>query len=389
MPRLHPLYALAGAAILFLLYSSLDHISSGNGLALRSKAHGPANSTLGFGAIYVVSGPGSPRREPLIEAANVTELDLTFPELPDWTEDQVMRFKPPKTEGRDGMANGSSKAWQSHLYALRGFVDSEFETALFTEDDIDFDIRIRTLQAPRAAAAFRSMRPTASSEYYWASPEDWDLIYLGHCGDYWGDVMSHRVGVGYVYPEDLTARPHVIYDDDTMLAPWHQHQFTQSLLAALGVRPKARVIHKSVSPLCTFGYAVTKKTAELLLAHYSAPFKDPESPRAFDVAILQACDGTDLRCFTVNPELLHHMEGESLIDGEAKSLAFRPPVDRLGYEQVRHRKETVNINCGFWSKDFYWDGDKAKLDRLRKDVGRQGKCLKPGRAEDGSYLIQS
>jgi hypothetical protein len=52
----------------------------------------PANRTLGFGAVVVVSKEGSARRHPLIQAANVTDFDLTIPRQPEWTEGDVQRF---------------------------------------------------------------------------------------------------------------------------------------------------------------------------------------------------------------------------------------------------------------------------------------------------------
>ena len=102
---------------------------------------------------------------------------------------------------------------------------------------------------------------------------------------------------------------------------------------------------------------------------------------AYDAAILNGCRDGPLKCYTVNPELFHHMEGESLIaDEEAKErVIFRPPVDEAGLEQVKYRLETSNIGCGFFSGDFYFDGDQQKLAYLREEVGRKGRCLKNGR----------
>ena len=76
----------------------------------------PANSTLGFGAVLVVSPLDSPRRHSLLQAANVTEIDLTIPDLPVWTEEDEARFRSagPPTE----MTKGMIFAWMSHLHVL-------------------------------------------------------------------------------------------------------------------------------------------------------------------------------------------------------------------------------------------------------------------------------
>ena len=45
------------------------------------------NATLGFGGLWAVSGPGSPRRNHLEQAAEVTGLELTIPVQPVWTDE--------------------------------------------------------------------------------------------------------------------------------------------------------------------------------------------------------------------------------------------------------------------------------------------------------------
>lgn len=76
----------------------------------------PANRTLGFGAVVVVSKDGSKRRHSLVQAANVTDFDLTIPQQPNWTEGDVQRF----IDGQDDSDHkGSILAWLGHHNALR------------------------------------------------------------------------------------------------------------------------------------------------------------------------------------------------------------------------------------------------------------------------------
>lgn len=75
-----------------------------------------SNSTLGFGRIYVVSKPGSPRRKSIVQAANVTELQLSIPVQPVWTEDDV-RNSGLATDA--GIGRGSLLAWLGHIHALQ------------------------------------------------------------------------------------------------------------------------------------------------------------------------------------------------------------------------------------------------------------------------------
>lgn len=76
----------------------------------------PTNATLGFGAVVVVSKADSPRRHALLQAANVTEIELTIPAQPVWTEDDVNNFK---NGPESKMGHGSIYAWLGHHNALR------------------------------------------------------------------------------------------------------------------------------------------------------------------------------------------------------------------------------------------------------------------------------
>ena len=294
------------------------------------------------------------------------------------------------------------------------FLDSGLDTALILEDDVDWDIRLRSVQVPRAASAARIMmppkRPLGSFPrleqhqlQYWGDHGTWDLLYLGHCGDYFHPISYHGLAPGEPYTLNDVA--HLVYDDPTLPPLSQLHPFTQELFAALAMPEHTRAFHQSKLPLCSFGYAITRPAAELLQSNL-APLKlDPEGPRAFDVALLRSCikgsrDMTGaqgrhtnmppdphrgLRCWTLNPELFHHMPGESEIVHIGKILGEKTgqglaPVDLAGQEQTAQRNETANIDCGFWSGLFAFDeGDERRLKLLREEVGQKGRCLKDGR----------
>ena len=75
-----------------------------------------SNSTLGFGEIYVVSRPDSPRRDSIIQAANVTGLRLSILAQPIWAHEDEHDFKLAQNSSID---KGSLHAWLGHLHALR------------------------------------------------------------------------------------------------------------------------------------------------------------------------------------------------------------------------------------------------------------------------------
>ncbi|GAM84226.1 hypothetical protein ANO11243_022200 [Dothideomycetidae sp. 11243] len=385
--RSHGMYLLT-CLVIASIFLYWRQVSGWHSSGLHFSPRNSANSTLGFGAIYAISAHNSPRRDDLLQAANVTGLNVQIPRIPAWTQEQVDEFRDFDHLEESTILDGSIKAWLSHAVALRTFLSSGKETALFLEDDVDWDIRLRTLQVPLTAAAQRSILPRAPKRYYWGNPADWDLLYLGHCGDYFTTVDTMHVGVGVVHPSDLEEIPHALYQDPTLPDPSDMHPFTVALLTAFNLPPKTRMVHQSRWPLCTFGYAVTRSMAAQILDEIAPPVEVPNRhTHAYDIAILEACRDKGYRCFTVNPELFHHMEGTSLIDGAVRNKAARPPADRVGMTQVRYRNETSNIGCGFWSKDFHWDGDMERLAFLKEEVGRKGRCLKPGRKDDGSRMM--
>ena len=86
--------------------------------AIHTDPEDAANSTLGFGSILVVSAASSPRRPHLIQAANVTGIDLVIPEQPRWTEKDVEEFSKALKWGGRETGRGSKLSWLAHDYVL-------------------------------------------------------------------------------------------------------------------------------------------------------------------------------------------------------------------------------------------------------------------------------
>lgn len=267
-------------------------------------------------------------------------------------------------------------------FLLFRFIDSGVETAVFLEDDVDWDIRLRTVQAPLVSTAMRRLSPNVDAHRYpYGNPKTWDLLYLGHCGDYWHGIDEGFVK-GHIHPSDLEHTPHIAFNDPSMTSLNALHPFTESLLVNLGIPDRTRLIHQSVFPLCTFGYALTRAGATRLLEASGSKSKG-KGQNAYDIFILHMCRNTGLQCWSVNPELFHHMPGPSIISIQDHTKDL-PPVDAAAKDQAHTRGETANINCGFWDGTFsFEDEDVDRLNWLREEVGRKGRCLKVGRELPG------
>lgn len=332
--------------------------------------------------MVAVSREQSPRREGLLLAANITEIDITIPQQPAWTDADVTKLR---AEKDSRISRGSALAWLGHLNALHWFLESGLETVIILEDDVDWDIHLRTSQIPSAAAAVRKLvaaqtTPAGQLKYkpelnnYWGNSTTWDILYLGHCGDIFKpSSWSFRV-------------PRVMYQDKTLPPRKELHPYTQSFLESIDVPEDTRVVHKSIFPLCTFGFALTRNAAWRLLNEVAVR-ESEGGTMAYDVRVLEACRDLGFRCWSANPELFHHMDAESEIANintkppEGEGEGERAGADAKGRLKPLRAGSAPNIACGARSKNFFTRNSRT-LEFLTEMVGRQGKCLRDTMEED-------
>ncbi|KAF2140321.1 glycosyltransferase family 25 protein [Aplosporella prunicola CBS 121167] len=308
----------------------------------------PANATLGFGAVLAVSRAASPRRHHLLFAANLTGIDITIPDQPVWSDRQVAAFRAHNST----ITRGSALAWMGHLNALQWypFLRSGLETAIILEDDVDWDIHLRTRQVPLVSENLQAL--LASNSTYWSDLDRWEILYLGHCGDFFNSDKFDRTA-------------HRIFADDTMLPHDRLHGATPEFLSSLGLQDGERVIHRSQWPLCTFGYAVTRASAHRIVTDFAA--REPEGGcQAFDVRLLEACRDQEWQCYTANPELFHHVMAPSEIAEVNEGITPGKAAKKLA--------DTPNIACSARSDSFYTE-NAATLAYLQVEVGLKGHCL--------------
>lgn len=287
-----------------------------------------ANSTLGFSNIYAVSRQGSSRRSSLQSAAELTGLDISIPIQPIWSDEDVASMQAPRNSLLD---RGSALAWLGHRNVLAHFLNSTDETALIIEDDVDWDTRLRTTQIPQTAYAIREL--LNSHEGYYGDTNSWDIIWLGHCGDYFDANRGMNI-------------PNIkAYADPAMPTLDRLHSWTRDFLLGLGAENQQRLVHKSVSPLCSFAYAVTRPAAMRLYNELAVrePSRGQGNPcKAYDVRLLEACRDEGMKCITVNPELFHHSHTQSEI-AQATENNEQGSSDASAEGAVT--APTVNIRC--------------------------------------------
>ncbi|OTA69521.1 glycosyltransferase family 25 protein [Hypoxylon sp. EC38] len=244
-----------------------------------------ANSTLGFQKLLALSTKPSWRTRGLEAAANLTGLEFTIPPQGQNSDELVKAFQNlGADQGAKAPAYGSARAWLSHLDLLKYVVASGLETAFIVEDDVDWDVRIKSEMSlvsdnVRAYTGVKEDDPTPFGT-------NWDVLWLGHCGS----IITDDMHQARVYPDDSRC-------ETELYSGWSKRFLREKLMEG------HRQVQPAVMTVCTFGYGVTKQGARKIL-----PLLSKGGDEAFDVALSGNCRDQKLRCLAVNPQLFNHYE---------------------------------------------------------------------------------
>ncbi|ETN44728.1 uncharacterized protein HMPREF1541_10398 [Cyphellophora europaea CBS 101466] len=226
----------------------------------------------------------------------------------------------------DEQPSGVIGAWQSHVKALRDIVQHNISTALIFEDDIDWDIRLKSQLQNFAVAsdAFLGSQDRAGDIPITLLPsrqhvptmspygDGWDILWLGHCEQY-----------------ILDEGPHIIQTDDPTAAAVKHNFFWDGFHPSdMKAYPDhSRAVFRSRQGVCSFAYAVSQKGAQKLLYQMS----QNDFSAAYDLMLSKFCDGSQSEekrgprmCLSVLPTLFDtylprgDMHGDSEINGNVQ-----------------------------------------------------------------------
>ena len=214
-------------------------------------------------------------------AADLVGLDITIPRHSASTEEAVQAFANIGPPDGKHPSRGAALAWISHLQMLNYVVANDLDTALILEDDVDWDVRIRS-QMRDVSDNVRNFTHTPDAE---PAPygRNWDVLWIGHCGE------ASEFGA-----------PRLEYPDPTLL---DRAQYEGWNKKYLNMTEGNRAVQHAVLPVCTFGYAMTRMGAEKIL-----DWAGKGQEEAFDARLFQGCKYKHLDCVVVNPELMHHYQ---------------------------------------------------------------------------------
>jgi len=191
-------------------------------------------------------------------------------------------------------------------------VEQNISTALIMEDDMDWDIRLKS-QLQNFARGSRFIRGTENPK---TSPygDGWDVLWLGHCGEIFPETLDenrHKPASD----ADIVFMSRKYTTKDSTVPPPDQLQGFQNTTEF----PYTRWAHQSRGPIYTFAYALSQAGARKVLFDLSVDHL--QGP--FDNSLAGFCRwGSDARkldakCISSTPELFHHHKAKGGIAGDS------------------------------------------------------------------------
>lgn len=216
---------------------------------------------------------------------------------------------------------------------------------------MDWDVRLKVqLQSFAEGARFvqRSSFGASNDSAAPTSPygDDWDLLWLGHCGEVFPeDLPEMQAGSNVDLENEYSAPPKFTIFPDTTLPPSRKTTGFQNYTET----PLTRWVHVSGGPICTFAYALSASGAKKVL--YDLSVDHLLGP--YDNALANLCrygkkapvtGGFGMRCISVTPPLFFHHKAKGNIGGDSD---IQQVGDATGPEKnkdtIRQKGFTENI----------------------------------------------
>lgn len=190
------------------------------------------------------------------------------------------------------------------------------------EDDVDWSVYLKD-QLEQVAAGSRYISDPSSQNKNPLSPygDDWDMLWIGHCGSSFRDTGPH----------------YVIENDPTVPPAHHRPQQNTPDFLNSGYDNSTRVVYTAGGGLCTQGYALSLRGAQKLLQHYLT--KQGFAP--IDLGLHDICKDQNLgfKCLAVFPTILgsHRAMGPTNRDSDIQRWKSDAPIS------IREKGETFNV----------------------------------------------
>ncbi|PYI33171.1 hypothetical protein BP00DRAFT_367560 [Aspergillus indologenus CBS 114.80] len=250
-------------------------------------SHPIGNETLGTQRIFVVNLPSRPdKRDNIILGSSVSGFRVEW--IDGVTPDQVNPKSIPHRWNSDHKPTEYA-ARRAHVNAMQQIVQDRLGSAIIMEDDVDWDVTLKT-QLQSYALAVRALQGSDGNSTGSPYGDDWDILWLGHCG------LSCKTEL----PVFLS------HQDSTVLPPHHFLPYWRDP-PPIDRPDQTRLVCSVGDAVCSLVYAVSYFGAQKILAALSVnPGQLAEQidiGAQFDVSLGRMCGHGYLRCFGAYPSL--------------------------------------------------------------------------------------
>ena len=237
------------------------------------------------------------------------------------------------------------------MNAIQSIVSNNLSSALIMEDDLDWDVRIKaqlsdfsrgvqaltqplsgsggyvdpTLETRASAKDVTPLgydltpnsAPSTSEPQLSPYGDNWDVLWLGHCG------------VRFPAPDQTIPKGRYLVSEDETV-PSFRHRKTLHEEIQQQYKEHDRIIHHAMGPICTFAYAVSQRGARRILQEIGLQsFHGP-----YDNLMAGFCDRHT--CITSQPQYFNHWRAPGSGDRDSE-------INGFGNGQFRERGFSENV----------------------------------------------
>jgi hypothetical protein len=180
--------------------------------------------------------------------------------------------------------------WRAHLNIWEDMVRRHVTSTLVFEDDADWDVGLRAQMIELAKGSRYSLGETSETPH---SPygDDWDLLWIGHCGS---------------APAPWSERRYVIHSDPTVEPPEKRTGVGRPDMTRYENGPdgdaSTRIIFPAIGGVCTASYAISLKGARKAL--YRLSMSPNDSPVDWGMNSLCADKDLNFNCVSTFPPIV-------------------------------------------------------------------------------------
>ncbi|KAH7016551.1 uncharacterized protein B0I36DRAFT_338066 [Microdochium trichocladiopsis] len=236
------------------------------------------NDTLGFTKVIAISLPErTDKRDALSLSSALTGFKITWQ---DGVKGETIPDKalPVGWNRKGGAKDANVGSWRGHINAMRRIIDDDLPSALIVEDDVDWDVNIKS-QLYRFALAARELQ----TERSWLHE----------------DPYLHK----------NNPNP----NDDTV--PSRKHRSGNNRFEWDAYPNNTRIVYVQGDHICTYAYALTQLGARRALEYMSLRGQH----KNFDHHLSDLCRtmGNGMRCIGIVPSLFVHHRPRGLVSGDS------------------------------------------------------------------------